>query len=55
MSSIFTKIISGNIPSYKVEENDNFLAFLDIFPLAKGHILVIPKQETNYIFDLDSL
>ena len=54
MSSIFTKIIHGEIPSYKVAEDERFLAFLDIFPLAKGHLLVIPKKETNYIFDLES-
>lgn len=52
MASIFTKIISGEIPSYKVAENDKFLAFLDISPLAKGHVLVIPKEEINYIFDI---
>ena len=54
MSSIFTKIINNEIPSYKVSEDDNFLAFLDAFPLAYGHVLVIPKKETDYIFDLDS-
>ena len=54
MSSIFSKIIAGEIPSYKVAEDERFLAFLDIFPLAKGHLLVIPKKETNYIFDLES-
>jgi histidine triad (HIT) family protein len=53
MSSIFTKIVNGEIPSYKVAEDDNYLAFLDIFPLAKGHVLVIPKNETDYLFDLD--
>lgn len=52
MSSIFTKILSGEIPSHKVAENDKFLAFLDISPLAKGHVLVIPKEEINYIFDI---
>lgn len=52
MSSIFTKIVQGDIPSYKVAENVQFLAFLDINPLEKGHTLVIPKQETDYIFDL---
>ena len=46
MSSIFTKIVNGEIPCYKVAENDEFLAFLDIFPLAEGHTLVIPKRET---------
>ena len=54
MSSIFSKIITGEIPAYKVAEDERFLAFLDIFPLAKGHLLVIPKKETNYIFDLES-
>ena len=54
MSSIFTKIINNEIPSYKIIENDKFLAFLDAFPLTYGHVLVIPKKETDYIFDLDS-
>ena len=54
MSSIFSKIITGEIPSYKVAEDERFLAFLDIFPLAKGHLLVIPKKETDYIFDLET-
>lgn len=53
MSSIFTKIIRGEIPAYKVAENDKFLAFLDISPIAKGHTLVIPKTEIDYIFDID--
>lgn len=53
MASIFTKIINGDIPAYKVAEDDRFLAFLDINPLTKGHTLVIPKQETDYLFDLD--
>jgi histidine triad (HIT) family protein len=53
MPSIFSKIVAGEIPSYKVAENENFLAFLDIFPLAKGHVLVIPKKEVDYLFDLD--
>lgn len=53
MSSIFSKIVQGEIPCYKVAENENFLAFLDIFPLAKGHLLVIPKKEVDYLFDLD--
>jgi len=52
MASIFTKIISGEISSFKVAENENFLAFLDIFPIAKGHVLVIPKRETDYLFDI---
>ena len=54
MSSIFSKIVSNEIPSYKVYENENFLAFLDINPLKKGHTLVIPKIEVDYIFDLKS-
>jgi len=53
MASIFTKIISGEIPSYKIAENDKFLAFLDVFPLVHGHVLVVPKKETDYIFDID--
>jgi histidine triad (HIT) family protein len=53
MASIFTKIVNGEIPCYKVAEDENFLAFLDIFPLAAGHVLVIPKVETDYLFDLD--
>jgi len=53
MASIFTKIINGEIPAYKVAEDDRFLAFLDINPLSKGHTLVVPKQETDYLFDLD--
>jgi histidine triad (HIT) family protein len=53
MASIFTKIVNGEIPCYKIDENENFLAFLDINPLAKGHTLVIPKKEIDYIFDLD--
>lgn len=52
MSSIFTKIVKGEIPSYKIAEDENYYAFLDINPLAKGHTLVIPKEETDYIFDL---
>lgn len=54
MAGIFAKIVAGEIPSYKVAENDRYLAFLDVFPLKKGHTLVIPKQEVDYIFDLDS-
>ena len=54
MSSIFSKIASGDIPAYKVAEDKHHLAFLDIFPLAKGHVLVIPKKETDYIFDITS-
>ena len=53
MSSIFSKIISGEIPSYKIAEDDNFFAFLDINPLSKGHALAVPKKEIDYIFDLD--
>lgn len=53
MATIFSKIISGEIPCYKIAENDNFLAFLDISPLAKGHTLVIPKKEIDYIFDVE--
>lgn len=53
MSSIFTKIINGEIPSYKIAEDERYYAFLDINPLAKGHTLVIPKKETDYIFDLE--
>jgi len=53
MSTIFTKIINGEIPAYKVAEDDNFLAFLDINPNAKGHTLCIPKKEINKLFDID--
>lgn len=52
MASIFSKIISGEIPAYKVAEDDHFLAFLDIFPIVEGHVLVIPKIENDYVFDL---
>ena len=52
MATIFSRIAAGEIPSYKVAENDKFYAFLDINPLVKGHTLVIPKQEVDYIFDL---
>ena len=51
--SIFTKIINKEIPAYIIEEDDDFIAFLDVFPLAKGHALVIPKKQIDYIFDLD--
>ena len=54
MSSIFTKIIQGEIPSYKIDEDEQNLAFLDAMPLVKGHTLVIPKLETDFIFDLES-
>lgn len=53
MPTIFSKIINNEIPAYKVAENDEFLAFLDIFPLAKGHTLVVPKIEVDYIFDVE--
>lgn len=53
MASIFSRIVAGEIPSHKVAENDEFLAFLDINPVAVGHTLVIPKQEIDYIFDID--
>lgn len=53
MSTIFTKIINGEIPSYKIAEDENYIAFLDMMPLAKGHTLVIPKKETDLIFDLE--
>ena len=53
MATIFTRIVQGEIPCYKIAEDDRFFAFFDINPLAKGHTLVIPKHETDYIFDLD--
>jgi histidine triad (HIT) family protein len=53
MATIFTRIVEGEIPSYKVAESDRFYAFLDINPMAQGHTLVIPKKETDYIFDID--
>ena len=53
MATIFSKIVAGEIPSYKVAEDDNYYAFLDINPLTKGHTLVIPKAEVDYLFDLD--
>jgi histidine triad (HIT) family protein len=53
MASIFTKIVNGEIPCHKIAESDDFLAFLDVFPLAKGHVLVIPKVETDCIFDVE--
>jgi len=55
MASIFTKIIKGEIPSYKIAENENYLAFLDVSPLQKGHTLIVPKKEVDYIFDLDDI
>ena len=54
MSSIFSKIVNNKISSYKVAEEENYLAFLDAFPLSYGHVLIIPKKQTDYIFDLDS-
>ena len=53
MATIFSRIIAGEIPSYKVAENEDYYAFLDINPLTKGHTLVVPKKETDYLFDLD--
>ncbi len=54
MPSVFTKIINGEIPSYKIAEDEHYLAFLDVFPLKKGHTLIVPKKEVDYLFDLDS-
>lgn len=53
MASIFSKIVAGEVPCHKIAENEHYLAFLDIFPVTKGHTLVIPKKEIDYIFDLD--
>jgi len=53
MSSLFTKIVNGEIPAYKIAEDDNYLAFLDVNPNAKGHTLCIPKQEINKLFDME--
>jgi histidine triad (HIT) family protein len=53
MASVFTRIIKGEIPCYKIAENENYFAFLDINPLTKGHTLVVPKNETDYIFDIE--
>lgn len=53
MASIFTKIIRKEIPAYIVHETDDFIAFLDAFPLVKGHVLIVPKQEIDYVFDLN--
>jgi histidine triad (HIT) family protein len=53
MASIFSKIVSGEIPSYKVAETESCLAFLDVFPLVEGHVLVIPKKEVDYLFDME--
>ena len=55
MASIFSKIVAGEIPCYKIVENEDYLAFLDVFPLKKGHVLVIPKKEVDNIFDLDNV
>ncbi|MBO6184287.1 MAG: HIT family protein [Chryseobacterium sp.] len=54
MSSIFTKIINGEIPAYKIAEDENFVAFLDAMPLVKGHTLIVPKKEVDLIFDLET-
>jgi histidine triad (HIT) family protein len=54
MSTIFSKIIKGEIPCYKIHENDDFIAFLDVNPIAKGHTLVVPKSQVDYIFDMDN-
>lgn len=53
MASIFTRIIQGEIPAYKIAENDEFIAFLDVFPLRKGHTLIVPKKEIDYIFAME--
>lgn len=53
MASIFSRIIAGEIPSYRIAENDHFLAFLDVFPIKEGHVLVVPKREVDKIFDAD--
>lgn len=53
MASIFSKIIAGELPSYKIAQNDRFFAFLDIFPVAEGHVLIVPKTETDKFFDVD--
>ena len=55
MASIFTKIINGEIPSHKIAENENFIAFLDVMPLVEGHVLVVPKKEIDYIFDMSAV
>ena len=54
MSSIFSKIIAGEIPCFRVSENDEFFSFLDVRPMQKGHVLVVPKNEVDYLFDMDS-
>jgi histidine triad (HIT) family protein len=53
VASIFTRIINGEIPSYKIAENDSFFAFLDIFPIVEGHVLIVPKKEVDKFFDVD--
>ena len=53
MASIFSKIVSGEIPAYKIAETEDYLAFLDVFPIKRGHVLVIPKKEVDYIFEMD--
>jgi len=53
MASLFSKIVNGEVPCYKVAENDSFLAFLDIMPVKEGHVLVVPKLEIDYIFDIE--
>lgn len=53
MATIFSKIVAGEIPCHKIAENDDYLAFLDVMPLVNGHVLVIPKQEVDYIFDME--
>lgn len=53
MASVFTKIINGEIPCYKIAENEHYFSFLDINPVAEGHTLVVPKKEIDYLFDLD--
>jgi histidine triad (HIT) family protein len=55
VASIFTKIINGEIPCYKIAEDDNFIAFLDVFPIVKGHVLVVPKQEVDQLFDMPEI
>ena len=54
MATVFSKIIKGEIPSYKIAEDENYYAFLDINPMVKGHTLIVPKQEIDYLFDLDN-
>ena len=53
MATLFTRIIQGEIPSYRIAESDRYLAFLDVFPLVPGHVLVVPKTEVDYLFDLE--